>query len=65
MGDEPRPSDVALLACAVCPREVPKSVAPSSEDEDYVPRFCGPDCYEEWSTDDMAVKMQEVGEPWR
>jgi hypothetical protein len=63
MVDEPRVTGVALVPCAVCQKEIPKSVALSSEDQDYVLYFCGADCYEEWSTDAMAVRMQEAGEP--
>jgi YHS domain-containing protein len=63
MIDEPKVTGVVLVPCAVCQKEIPKSVALSSENQDYVLYFCGPDCYEEWSADAMAVKMQEAGEP--
>ena len=61
MVDKPKPTDVELVPCAVCQREIPKSVALSSEVQDYVLHFCGIDCYEEWSADEMEVKMQEAG----
>jgi hypothetical protein len=63
MVDKPKPAEMELVACAVCQKEIPKSVALNSEDQDYVLHFCGPECYEEWSADQMAVKMQEAGEP--
>jgi hypothetical protein len=63
MVDKPKPAEMELVACAVCQKEIPNSVALSSEDQDYVLHFCGPECYEEWSADQMAVKMQEAGEP--
>jgi hypothetical protein len=56
-------SGTELVSCAVCQKEVPKSVAHRVADQDYVLYFCGPDCYEEWSADQMAVREQEAGEP--
>jgi hypothetical protein len=61
MIDTPKPADVPLLPCAVCQKEIPKSVALSAEDQDYVLYFCGLDCYESWSEDRAAVQMQEAG----
>jgi hypothetical protein len=61
MVDKPNPAEMELVPCAVCQKEIPKSVALSSEDVDYVLHFCGLDCYEEWSADQAAVKMQEAG----
>lgn len=61
MIDKPKPTALELVPCAVCQKEIPKSVALSSEDPDYVPNFCGLDCYEKWSQDQMAVKMHEAG----
>jgi len=60
MVDKPKPIAVELVPCAVCQKEIPKSVALSSEAQDYVLNFCGLDCYEEWSQDQTAVKMQEA-----
>ena len=62
MVDKSIPAEVEVVSCAVCQKEIPKSVALSSEDQDYVLHFCGLDCYEEWSADQTAVKMQEAGE---
>jgi hypothetical protein len=61
MVDTTQPGPVELLPCAVCQKEIPKSVALSSEDQDYVLYFCGLDCYENWAADQAAVKMQEAG----
>ena len=61
MVETTKSSEVELLPCAVCQKEIPKSEALSSEDQDYVLYFCGPDCYENWAADQMAVKMQEAG----
>jgi hypothetical protein len=62
MVDKSIPAEVEVVSCAVCQKEIPKSVALSSEDQDYILHFCGLDCYEEWSADQTAVKMQEAGE---
>ncbi len=61
MVDKQKPTEVELVPCAVCQKEIAKSVALSSENQDYVLHFCGPDCYENWAADQMAVKMQEAG----
>jgi hypothetical protein len=61
MVDKPKPAEVELVPCAVCQKEIPKSVALSSEDQDYVLYFCGLDCSENWAADQMAVRMQEAG----
>jgi hypothetical protein len=61
MVDKPNPAEMALVPCAVCQKEIPKSVALCSEDQDYVLHFCGLDCYEEWSADQMETTMQEAG----
>ena len=55
------PAEVELLPCAVCQKEIPKSVALSAEDQDYVLYFCGLECYESWAADKEAVTMQEAG----
>jgi hypothetical protein len=63
MSEKSKPVDVELVACAVCQKEIPKSAALGSESQDYVLFFCGADCFEEWSEEDMALKMQDAGEP--
>jgi len=61
MVDKPNSTELELVPCAVCQKEIPKSVALSSEDQDYVLHFCGLDCYENWAADQMEVRMQEAG----
>lgn len=36
------------VACQICLKEIPKSVAESAEAVEYVYYFCGPECYTEW-----------------
>jgi hypothetical protein len=55
MVETSKPPEVELLPCAVCQREIPKSAALSSEDQDYVVYFCGVDCYAAWAADQAAV----------
>ena len=38
----------AALQCATCLKEIPSSVAVSSEGQDYVHYFCGLDCRAAW-----------------
>jgi hypothetical protein len=44
------------VACQVCLKEIPKSVAESLEGPQYVYYFCGADCYEAWQTESAAQK---------
>lgn len=37
-----------VVACEVCLKETPRSVARSLEGPDYVYHFCGQACYEKW-----------------
>lgn len=46
------------VACEVCLKEIPRSVARSLEGPDYVYYFCGQDCYEKWQA---GAGMREVG----
>lgn len=48
----------ALIACNVCLKEIPRSVAQSAEGADYVYHFCGPECYERWRS---APAMRQIG----
>lgn len=41
-------SDDAVVECAVCMKEIPRSAAKSAEAVDYVAYFCGLDCYQKW-----------------
>jgi len=36
------------VACRICLKEIPRSVAESAEAVEYVYYFCGPECYAEW-----------------
>ncbi len=45
--DKQLPED-ELVACDICRKEVPISVAKTPEAVDYVVHFCGLECYAEW-----------------
>jgi len=36
------------IACAICLKEVPASVASAPEGNDYALHFCGVECHEQW-----------------
>ena len=52
------------VACEVCLKEIPKSVAHSLEGEDYVYYFCGAACHEKWRAApgqrDIAIAVDGV-----
>ncbi len=58
-----RRTDVELVPCEVCLKEIPKSEAQSAEAQDYVAYFCGLQCYAEWAAEQIKEKTQEAGEP--
>ena len=63
MVEQPRLTGAERVACEVCQKEIPKSAAMSAEETDYVYYFYGPECYEQWSADQIAEKTLEAGEP--
>jgi hypothetical protein len=46
-----------IVACEICLREIPRSVAHSHEGAEYVYHFCGAECYQRWVA---APPMQEI-----
>lgn len=58
-----KPTEVGLVKCEVCLKEIPKSGAQSAEARDYVAYFCGLECYDEWEAAEMKERTQEAGEP--
>ena len=48
LADKPIPKEPANVACNICLTEIPKSVAVSSEADEYTQYFCGIECYLEW-----------------
>lgn len=49
MPDVSRPQEPEHLRCEVCTREIPASVALSSEGPDYILHFCGIECQDYWN----------------
>lgn len=48
MTEKPTPKEPDLVACEVCLKEIPESVAMSSEADEYAQHFCGLSCYQQW-----------------
>jgi hypothetical protein len=48
MTDKTKDTEEATIACDICLKEIPKSVALSEEGQEQVYHFCGADCYEKW-----------------
>jgi hypothetical protein len=46
--EKPTPVEPANVACSVCLKEIPESVAMSSEADEYTQHFCGIECYNKW-----------------
>jgi hypothetical protein len=44
------------IACEVCLKEIPRSVAHCPEGAEYVYYFCGADCYQQWQAEQGEKK---------
>jgi hypothetical protein len=44
-----RSTEVAMIKCEVCMKEIPRSEAKSPEAQDHLIYFCGLDCYDRWN----------------
>jgi len=58
-----KPTDLELVKCEVCLKEIPKSEAQNAEAVDYVAYFCGLECYGEWEAERVKERTREAGEP--
>ncbi len=56
---KPTPTETGNVACDVCLKEIPESVAVSSEGDDYTQHFCGLECYKKWRGSE-AEKQKET-----
>lgn len=45
---KPTPAEPNNVACSICLKEIPESVAMSSEADEYTQHFCGIECYNKW-----------------
>jgi len=58
-----KPTDLELVKCEICLKEIPKSEAQNAEAVDYVAYFCGLECYEAWEAERVKERTREAGEP--
>ncbi len=58
MATTDKPTDVTLVSCAVCLKQVPVSEATVPEATDYFVHFCGLECYQRWKSQPEAPKPQ-------
>ena len=63
MFENPKLTDIDLVACECCLKQVPKSEARSAKAWDYVAYFCDLKCYEDWVAEQMEERTREAGEP--
>ena len=48
MSDRKPLHDAEQVACQICLKQVPRSVAKSPEGTEYVYYFCGAECFDQW-----------------
>ena len=41
-------TEIEIIACEICLKEIPPPVAHTTEVDDYVMHFCGLECYDQW-----------------
>ncbi len=58
MSEKITPKEPDNVACSICLKEIPESVAMSSEGDEYTQHFCGIECYEKWHTADKDTEKQ-------
>lgn len=46
--DKTGDTQMEVVACDICLKEVPASVVKSAEGLDYVMHFCGLECFDKW-----------------
>lgn len=51
MSEKLTPKEPDIVACDMCLKEIPESVAVSSEGDEYTQHFCGIECYQKWRTE--------------
>ena len=59
MSEKLTPKEPDYVACNVCLKEIPKSVAMSSEGDEYTQHFCGIECYQKWHADKDAKPQSQ------
>lgn len=52
--------EVELVACEICCKEVPLTVAQTPEAVDYVTYFCGLECYVQWKSQSGQPQPESV-----
>ena len=57
--DTPTSEELDKVACDTCLTEIPKSVAMSSEADEYTQYFCGTECYTKWRSEDNSDNTPE------
>jgi hypothetical protein len=62
MAEKPVPTEPGLVACDVCLKEIPESVAMSQEGDEYTQHFCGLECYEQWKRQGTRQSVPESEE---
>jgi YHS domain-containing protein len=61
MGELDKVTTPETVACRICLKEIPKSVAESAEAVEYVYYFCGPECYTQWRDEGAAEAPAKKG----
>ena len=48
MNEKTSDSEIEMVECSQCLKEIPASEAKNAEGTDYMVHFCGLECYDKW-----------------
>jgi hypothetical protein len=58
LSGKPIPKEPDNVVCDICLKEIPESVAMSSEADEYTQHFCGISCYNQWRDSETSDHSQ-------
>ncbi len=58
MTEKSKPIEPDTVACDVCLKDIPESVAQTMEGGDYIHHFCGLECYKKWQETEKTDKKE-------
>ncbi len=56
MTEKSTPIELDTVACDICLKDIPESVAQTMEGQDYIHHFCGLECAKKWQETEKTNK---------
>lgn len=61
MTEKSKPIELDTVACDICLKDIPESVAQTMEGQDYIHHFCGLECSIKWQETEKTKKKAANG----